>query len=144
MTEGARERVLFTHWPLYLTIAREARDKATEIMSGNPNAVPTEAIVAMVMSALATEAFINELAEWADMTTAHLESGASVSHDLLRDVANTLAELEANRGSTALKYQVTAKILSGSTFPPGEAPFQDFRNLLSLRDLIVHLRPRIR
>jgi hypothetical protein len=94
------------------------------------------------MSALAAEAFINELAEWTDMTTAYLESGVSVAYDLLRDVANSLAEIEADRGSTALKYQITAKILSGSTFRRGEAPFQDFRNLLSLRDLLVHLRPR--
>jgi hypothetical protein len=142
MTEASRPgRVLFTHWPLYLTIAREARDKAIVIMSDNPYAVPAEAIVAILMSALATEAFINELAEWTDMTTETRSSGASAIYDLLRDVANSLAEVETDKGSTALKYQVTAKMLSGSTFPRGQAPFQDFRDLLSLRDLIVHLRP---
>jgi hypothetical protein len=143
MTQGPRRpgRVLFTNWPVYLAIARQARDEATEIMSGNPNEVPTEALVAIVMSALATEAFINELTEWADMTTANVGSGAYAAYDLLRDLANTLTEVEANKGSTALKYQIAAKVLSESSFPRSEAPFQNFGDLLSLRNQIVHLRP---
>lgn len=133
--------VLFINWPLCLMIAREARDKATKIMSDDPDAAPTEALVAIVMSALATEAFINELAGWTKMITADIEIGESAPYDLLHDVANTLAEVETDKGSTALKYQITAKVLSGSTFPQGEKKFQDFRNLMKLRDLIVHLKP---
>jgi hypothetical protein len=134
--------VLFINWPVYLTIAREARDKAIEIMSGDPNSAPTDALVAIVMSALAAEAFINELAWWADMHTADIEIGVSSALDLLREVADALAAVEANKGPTELKYQTTAEILSGSAFRRGDTTFQNFRNLFKLRDMLVHLQPR--
>jgi hypothetical protein len=81
MAQGTGKRVLAINWPVYLTIARDARDKASEIMSRNPNSAPTDALVAIVMSALAAEAFINELAWWADMHTADIEIGASPALD---------------------------------------------------------------
>ena len=142
MAQGTGKRVLSINWPVYLTIAREARDKASEIMSRDPNSAPTDALVAIVMSALAAEAFINELAWWADMHTADIKIGASPALDLLRKVADELAVVEAQRGSTELKYQTTAEILSGSEFPRGGTTFQNFQSLFKLRDMLVHLQPK--
>jgi hypothetical protein len=122
-------------------IAREARDRATEIMSANPNMIPSESLIAIVMSALTVEAFINELGEAADMEGIHREDMTSPTLDMLRGLANAIAEIEADRGSTASKYQVASQVLSGHTFQRGSPPFQDFQKLVSLRDLLVHLRP---
>ena len=64
MTSG---RVLVTQWAYYLHIAREERDETRRVMAADPQALPASSITSIVMSALAVEAFINELAEAADM-----------------------------------------------------------------------------
>ena len=122
-------------------IAREARDETQKIITERPDSLPASSITAIIMSALAVEAFINELAEMADMVQLSREGIASTAADLLQDLANALSEVENDKGSTALKYQMAYKILSGHTFPRGDSPFQEFRQLFKLRDLLVHLRP---
>jgi hypothetical protein len=134
-------RGLVTHWFHYLMIAREARDRATEIMSANPDMIPSESLIAIVMSALTVEAFINELGEAADMEGIRRENMTSPTLDMLRGLAKEIAAVEASRGSTASKYQAASQVLSGYAFPRGLLPFQDLQKLLSLRDLLVHLRP---
>ncbi len=59
----------------------------------------------------------------------------------LQDLANALKEVEDSQGPVGLKYQIAYKILSGSTFPRGRSPFQEFRQLVALRNLLVHLKP---
>jgi hypothetical protein len=110
-------------------------------MAANPEALPASSITSIVMSALAVEAFINELAEAADMVIIGREGVASAALDQLRDFANVLEEVEDDRGSVTLKYQVGYQVLSGKTFPPGGQPFQEFKQLITLRNLLVHLKP---
>lgn len=87
------------------------------------------------MPALAAEAFINELAEFADYIAPRPDTAP------LTDVAVTLNELEDAHATTQLKYQMAAKVLSGRMFPKDQAPFQDFDKLMRLRNLLVHLKP---
>jgi hypothetical protein len=134
-------RVLVTHWPYYLSIARDARDETQRVMAENPAALPTSPIIAIIMSALAVEAFVNELAEKADMAQLGREGIPSAALDLLQDLANALSEVENDRGSPALKYQIARKVLTGHTFPRGSSPFQEFQELFNLRNLLIHLRP---
>ena len=54
--------VIFTHAFYYLFMARSARDLAAQAIEKDPEVWPPETIIAILMSALATEAFINELA----------------------------------------------------------------------------------
>jgi hypothetical protein len=138
MTSG---RVLATQWPYYLHIAREERDETRTVMAADPQALPASSITSIVMSALAVEAFINELAEAADMAQLGREGITSAALDHLQDLANALKEVEDDRGSVTLKYQVAYRILSGRTFPRGSSPFQEFKQLVTLRNLLVHLRP---
>src|SRR5262245_54138298 len=116
MTGNQQGRVLVTHWPYYLTIAREARDETTRVMAENRNSLPATSIVAIIMSALAVEAFINELGEAADIVQIGREGISSTAIELLQDLANALKEVEDDKGSIALKYQMAYKILSGHTF----------------------------
>jgi len=134
-------RVLVTQWSYYLHIAREDRDKTRSVMAADPEALPASAVTSIVMSALAVEAFINELAEAADMAQIGREGITSAALDKLQDLANALKEVEASQGSVTLKYQIASLILSGGTFQRGSSPFQELAQLVALRNLLVHLKP---
>jgi hypothetical protein len=91
---------------------------------------------------LAAEALINELAEAAARASDLHPDVPGLS--TLADLAATLDMTEKAQGQIDLKYQLASKILSGKTFPRGEAPFQDFANLITLRNELVHPRHRDR
>lgn len=134
----------FVHWFELFCLATEARDKANEIQAASPDAWPPEALSAILFSALAAEAFINELAEAAarDANGPWMTDLPGV--DLLRDLAETLDMIEDAQGSIGLKYHMASKILSGRTFEASKAPFQDFDTLVKLRNEVVHPRHRDR
>jgi hypothetical protein len=133
--------ILFVHWYSYLGMAREARDRARMIIEIDPRSWPSESIAAILMSALAVEAFINELGPLVRSDTGHYTSEHLPEKGVLTDLAVTLDEVETNRGTIALKYHMASKILSGNTFDVSRSPFQDFSRLITLRNLLVHLRP---
>jgi hypothetical protein len=132
---------MWIHWFSYLMIAREAHERAVAVQKNSPNAAPGDALVAVVFSALAVEAFINELTEMAERSTVlslPTENGA------VTDLGRTLSAIEDAKGPVELKYQMACKILSGKTLPQGEQPYQAFKNLMQLRNDLVHLRHRDR
>ena len=143
VTTDQAGRVLASHWPYYLDIARRARDETDNVIAENPKALPASSITAIIMSALTVEAFINELGEAADMEQTHRDrhGTSSAALDALQDLSNTLKEIEGDKGSIGLKYQIAYKVLSGRTFPRGSSPFQEFQQLVALRNLLVHLKP---
>jgi hypothetical protein len=110
-------------------------------MAADPKALPASSITSIVMSALGVEAFINELGEAADMTQIRLGGITSPTLVKLQDLANTIKEVEDSQGTVTLKYQMAYLVLSGSTFPRGGSPFQEFKQLVTLRNLLVHLKP---
>jgi hypothetical protein len=103
----------------------------------------TEALTVILFSALAAEALINELGE-AAARVANLPPNVVQDQDVLADLANILDMTEKAQGQIDLKYQLASKILTGKTFPRGQAPFQDFANLVTLRNELVHPRHRDR
>ena len=125
MTSG---RVLVTHWAYYLHIAREERGETRRVMAADPQALPVSSITSIVMSALAVEAFINELAEAADMAQIGREGITSPALVQLQDLANSLKEVEDSQGSVTLKYQIAYLVLSGGTFPRGVRHFKNLNN----------------
>ena len=60
----------------------------------------------------------------------------------LSTCAEILQEIEDSRGSLTLKYLMASQILSGKPFEKGRNPYQDFALLISLRNDILHLKPR--
>ncbi len=121
--------------------ARDARDRARECAKNDPDAWTSDAIVAIVLSAASTEAFINELAELVEMTKVRLDDTVSSE---LRAFADVIREIEEARGSLLDKYLMAAETLRGSPFDKGTNPYQDFATLVTLRNDIMHLRPRDR
>ncbi len=138
---GTQGGAFFVHCFHYLLTAYEARNRAAALIAAEPFALPPDALVAIIFSALGAEAFINEVGEMAGRDVHSGVSGVEL-FDQLDDLAATLAEIEGSKGPVELKYQITSKILSGRTFNKGVQPFQDFADLMRLRNDLVHLRHR--
>ncbi|HET9777783.1 MAG TPA: hypothetical protein VFP81_00725 [Propionibacteriaceae bacterium] len=90
--------------------------------------------MSIVMAAAATEAFINELDAFYDLTFAPLQPTEVAC-------AEALAEVERSRGSTELKYLVASLTLSGQMFDKARQPFQDFSILMTVRNSLMHPKP---
>jgi hypothetical protein len=131
--------VLWAHAAHIWLTACEARNRAIESVQKDPNAWPSDSIVAIVLSAASTEAFINELAELIAMTKTRPDNTLSRE---LRAFADVIEEIEDSRGSLVLKYLMAAQTLRGFPFEKGANPFQDFATLITLRNDIMHLKPR--
>ena len=116
-------------------IAFMARDRA-RVDSERPNALPTDALVSVVMAVVTAEAFINELPDCIHAG----ESSLPVTPEMLI-CATLLEEAEEQRKSILEKYQIAARALSGKGFAKGRAPMQDFALLVSIRNQIVHFKP---
>jgi hypothetical protein len=139
---GSGAGTFFPHWFEFLCLAAAARDRAVQVTASGDGKPVNDALTAILFSALACEALINELPEAASRTDG-LHSDVP-GLDVLADLAATLDLTEKAQGQIDLKYQMAAKILSGKTFPRGEVPFQDFADLVSLRNELVHPRYRDR
>jgi hypothetical protein len=138
---GTSGSVLVAHSFSYLTMGRSARDDARKAVAENPQAWPSKTIIAILISALAAEAFINELGPLIDADARHWDEERLPEKVALVDLAAVLDEVEMGHGTTGLKYQMAAKTLTGRTFDLSTNPLQDFRELCKLRNLLAHLRP---
>jgi len=136
MNQQRRHGAFFVHYYHYVVTAYDARNRTAAAIAANPAAMPADALIAIVFAALGVEAFINELAEMAQRDADMYGPGLGGTATL-RDLATTLVEIEDARGPVELKYQMASKILSGRTFDQGAQPFQDFRDLMRLRDALV-------
>jgi hypothetical protein len=133
---------MYFHSGHLLGIAREARDRAVAQVQANPDALPADTTVVIVLAAASTEAFINELAEMAAIERDNPLRQSNPIPAELRTFADALQEIEEARGSILLKYLMASRILSGSSFNKGINPFQDFAVLTMLRNDFMHLKPR--
>src|SRR4051794_32927622 len=118
--------VTWIHWTTILSIARESHENGAVLdgPDGHRRYFP-HSLVVIVFSALAVEAYINELGELASF--AHV----SVKHERpVRDLGTVLTEIEKAQGSIELKYLMASRVLTGSAFDRSGQPYQDFRDLM--------------
>jgi len=120
-------------------IAREAVLRAREeAAAGAPLGMTNHAVLAILMAAASTEGFVNEfpgLALGAYSTLGPESAPASIS-----ECARVLVELERAHEQVTTKYLEASKAL-GKPFNTGAAPFQAFKQLIDLRNAIMHIRP---
>ena len=129
------------NWPVFVHLAAEARDAAVQVEEADSRAWPMrDALSAILFSALATEAFINELPEAAFRDAYALRSLQLPAVPILNELATTLGVMVAAREKIQLKYQAARRILTGRAFDRGAAPYQDFDRLIALRNDLVHPR----
>ena len=91
-----------------------------------------------MFSALAAEAFINELPEAASRDAYGTRGLQLPAEPVLDDLAGTLSAMEQAHERIQAKYDAARKILTGRAFDHGAAPFQDFNDLIKLRNDLVH------
>lgn len=121
--------------------AAAANDRAcADIASGQSLAWSFEAVVAIVLAAASTEAFINEVGECINFYRGRAEPWRSVRPEL-RTLADVLDQLEEEHASPQLKYLMTGVVLS-APFDRGTNPFQDFSTLVTVRNQMIHLKAR--
>lgn len=97
-----------------------------------PGQFSLEAQTAQVMSAVAAEAFIDQMAT----SLANLNRLGKA--DRLARIGSILQTLEASRVQVTEKYSIASQLLPGKPFAAGEQPFQSFRMLITLRNFLVH------
>jgi hypothetical protein len=122
------------HAAEFMAIALDARDRAAEERRSDRTKMAPDALVSVLMAAAATEAFINELGAYYELTYHSLEP---------RETATgvALAEVERSRGSTEQKYLRASLSLSGRMFDRSTRPFQDFSTLMKIRNGLMHPKP---
>jgi hypothetical protein len=96
-----------------------------------------EAIVAIVFSALALEAFINEVGALAVAAT---PSNARGDPPILDVLGTALVNEEESRDSILFKFLLAKRILSGLSYDKGRMPYQGFKALVNLRNALAHVK----
>ena len=96
-------------------------------------------MVAIILSAVAVETFLNEAVEVAEPFVFEKE-GWEDEPEKLEALQSIVGDLERQRSSTSTKLQVAHFILTGKSIKRGEALYQDFDLLMSLRNQLVHSR----
>lgn len=97
-----------------------------------------DALVSIVFSALALEAFINEL-----LSLAKDAKQAGATEAFLDKLIDSIDESASDKKNTREKFMSASEALD-SSFNKGENPYQDFADLFRLRDCLVHLKPEDR
>ncbi len=108
----------------FLGLAKEACEKS---IAGN-----NQPMVAIILSAIAVETFLNEFVE---LTQKEFQESEREKLEALQSI---MSELEKQRSSTPTKLQVAHFVLTGKPINKGELPYQDFDLLTTLRNLLVH------
>jgi hypothetical protein len=90
------------------------------------------ALVSVVFSVIALEAFVNEMTELAQNFTSPQPTEVKVFAQMMGG---------ADRASIEFRLQLAHWILTGRIMDKGSQPFQDFALLISLRNDLVHTRP---
>jgi len=114
-----------------------AKDAYQQVMGQtfDPRAGNNVPIIAIIFSASALEAFINELGD-----TDLYDFLFSKPPESVQAFAAMMKEIEESKGPIRLKYQVARAAFAGQAYNQGTSPFQEFTLLFKLRDEIVHLK----
>jgi hypothetical protein len=120
---------------------RAIKEETEKRTAGETNPMVSDAAVAVVLAAAATEAFINEFAETVSLLR---ENAASWDPGRITPemgaAADTIFALESLRRSVLTKYSTAAKKL-GKPLDKGGPIFQDFDRLIGLRNALMHVHP---
>jgi len=97
-----------------------------------------DAVVSIIMSVAALEAFINEASELADQ---HLALGEAQGPTSVSEFASVSKLVEDHQGQVQLKYLLASKLLAGRMIDKGSSTYQNFDMLIRLRNELIHYKP---
>ena len=92
-----------------------------------------EALVSVVFAAASLEAFLNESAYLAER-----KAHTSAEPPIVSSFAQVMEEAEESRASIQSKFQLGNLVLAGKTYDKGTAPYQEFSDLIAVRNLLMH------
>jgi hypothetical protein len=104
---------------------------------------PNDALVAIVFSTAALEAFINETANLALQRFRYLPRDRIVDeHPTVEQFGNECERIERDRERKSLqaKFRAASKLFTGAPYAEGRRPYQPFAQLIDLRNEIMHAR----
>jgi hypothetical protein len=120
---------------------RAVQEETAKRAAGETLVMVSDAMVAVVLAAAATEAFINEFAE---NISIYRQNAANWNPNPITPqmaaAASAILDLEFFRRSVLDKYAAAAKVL-GKPLDKGSPVFQDFDRLSGLRDALMHIHP---
>ncbi|HUU83611.1 MAG TPA: hypothetical protein VM243_08920 [Phycisphaerae bacterium] len=132
----ALKRAVYFHSGSLFRLACRAYEQ-TKTAAGDRDSPADGAIVAVVFAAASLEAFVNEVPSCADLFKPLFDQAG------VAGLGKTLHLAESEHASPRLKFQLLKVILSGKPYDEGTQPYQDFGDLLALRDSIIHMKPTL-
>jgi hypothetical protein len=96
----------------------------------------SKALVAIVLSVVALEAFINEMAEMASAAMPKAET----EPQKIAAFAEILKYVEESRGSLEMKYNLAKWVCTGQFYEKDAKPYQDFADLIATRNALIHYK----
>lgn len=126
-----RQGVYFLHGPEFLEIAFSAAARC------KTDQFSREATNAQIMSAVAAEAFINQVTQsLADLRLHGKAAG-------LARIGEVLETLEVSNVQVVEKYRIASLLIPGGALSLGAEPLQSFQKLIQLRNSLVHPRAQV-
>jgi hypothetical protein len=131
--------VYLTSGLLWVYASEEAK-VSIERWNREKRVIGYQAISAIILSAISTESFINEVAvRLAEVgSTKVLPEGQSCD---FKGIGEILKSLEEAHVQTTAKYLTAAHLLPGDPLKKGSKPYQDFKLLIDIRNHLVHPKP---
>ena len=101
-----------------------------------------EAVVAVVFSALAVEAFLNDVVHLTEEVTDSVDWGSTPDvGEKFKVFGYIMKELEDRNSSIAIKMQMAHLFFTGTHLDSGSQPYQNYKILTNLRNALVHSKP---
>ena len=94
-------------------------------------------VITLIFSALALEAYINDLVELCELNVEEFGD----DHVALKNFLALQQLAEDSNASLELKLQLSKLALKGESFDKSRNPFQDLSLLIRIRNYLVHARP---
>jgi hypothetical protein len=116
-----------------------ARNAAKSITATPQQGSQQAALISIVFSVLALEAFLNEAIELAnDFTT---KATPNIEPEAVTAFIECMADAERSHASLESKFVIGNWVLTGRRLDRGAFPYQDLLLLISLRNDLVHFKP---
>jgi hypothetical protein len=128
--------ITMAFWPPNApTLFSIAVDAAKRLSGAAPRAGGyKDALVSLVFAAASLEAFLNEIAYLAGGKN----SFRAPEPAIVSAFAQVMEEAEESRASIQSKFQLGNLALTGTTYDKGSAPYQEFSDLIAVRNLLMH------
>jgi hypothetical protein len=112
------------------TLISIAVDSAKRIAGAPRAGGHKEALVSVVFAAASLEAFLNE--------SVYLAENTRGAPPIVSAFAQVMADAEESKVQLQSKFQLGNLVLTGKTYDKGTTPYQDFSDLIAVRNSLMH------